>query len=90
MKTSLTLLFFAQIGFSFGFFLELNYDSPVEDHEERFQEYRYVLENVREEPSYDCGQHMGKVEKGGMKLILRLKRMAGCFRGMSRVGRSPK
>ena len=84
MKTGLALLFLAQIGFSFGFFPELNFELPVEFQQDSLQ-YRNVLENVMEEQRYGCGQPMGEAENEGMKLIVRLKRMAACSQGIPRV-----
>ena len=76
-----SLLFLTHIGFTFGFFPELDFNHPVEFHPDSLQEYR----NWLEEQSHGCGQPMGEAEEEGMKLIVRLKRMAACSQGISRV-----
>ena len=78
MQLSLALLFLSQIGFSVGVFPELIYNHPVVDHQGSLEVYRNVLENLVEKEGQGCGQPMGESEKEGMKLIVRLKRMAEC------------
>ena len=78
MQLSLFIFFVAQIGFSLGVFPELIYNHPDVDHQDSLEGYRNVLENLVEKEGKGCEQPIGESEKEGMKLILRLKRMAGC------------
>ena len=78
MQLSLFLFFLAQIGFSVGIFPELIYNHPDVDHQDSLEVFRNVMENLVENEGQGCGEPMGESEKEGMKLIVRLKRMAGC------------
>ena len=75
MKAGLIFLFLVKIGFSFVYFPDLNADFPVDTQQDSFQEYGNRFADFFEAPRYGCGQPMGEVEEGGMKLIVRLKRM---------------
>jgi hypothetical protein len=77
-----TVLFFAvQIGLSVGFYPELFFDGPVDS----LEEYGNGNEYFSAEPGHGCRQPMGEAEAGGIKLIVRLKRMAGCRGGVQLV-----
>ena len=86
MKTGLILLFLAQLGFSWGFFPELNF--PVEEHQvqESLGGNRNLPENDLEQARNGCGQPMDEDEEGQLKLITRLKRMTACSGGTPSVG----
>ena len=78
MQLSLVLLFFARIRFSVGFFPELIYNHPVHVPQDSLEGYRNVQEHFGEKEGRGCRQPMEESEKEGMKLMVRLKRMAEC------------
>ena len=81
MKVGIALLFALQIGLCFGFYPELFYDVPADS----LEEYGNVEEYFPAEPRHGCRQPMGEAEADGIKLIVRLKRMAGCRGGVQSV-----
>ena len=81
MKVGITLLFVVQIGLSVGFYPELFYDVPFN----RLGEYGNVYSYFPAEARHGCRQPIGEAEAGGIKLIARLKRMAGCRDGIQSV-----
>ena len=77
MKSFFIILFsLAQIGASFGFYPELDFDIP----DDSLEELGNILQEQR--PRSGCKHHMEKAEAGGLKLIVRLKRMIVCTGGI--------
>ena len=78
MKIGITLIFVVQIGLSVAFYPELFYDGQVDSS----GEYGNVAEYFPAEPRHGCRQPMGDAEADGIKLIVRLKKMAGCIQSV--------
>ena len=78
MKVGITLLFAVQIVLCVGFYPELYFGVPVDS----LEEYGNVDEYFPAEPRHGCRQPIGEAKAEGMKLIVRLKRMAGCRGGV--------
>ena len=81
MKVGIALLFALQIGLCFGFYPELFYDGPVDS----LEEYGNVDEIFQAQPGHGCRKTLGEAEAEEIKLIFRLKRMAGCRGGVQSV-----
>ena len=81
MKVGIALFFAVQIGLSDVFHPELSYDVPFNT----LEEYGNVDEIFQAEPRHGCRQTIGEAEAEGLKLIVRLKRMAGCRDGVQSV-----
>ena len=80
MRTGIILFLILQMELSFGFHPELDHAYPADTLAESNEEgYEYnQVENVDEEPRHGCRPAMSQEEQGGIKLIVRLKRMANC------------